>query len=93
MIDIRLYFIFLGMRHNALGTLYDYFWEKADKFHVNIRDVHMVTQRIEYQRNQVLFPREDGTPHQMNNVYSLKAWKVLILITSNLLLILGIRVQ
>ena len=53
MIDIRLYFIFLGMRHNALGTLYDYFWEKADKFPVNITDVHMIAQRVEYQRNQI----------------------------------------
>ena len=53
MIDIRLYFICLGMRHIALMALYDYFWAKADRFTLPVTDVFKVTSRIEYQRNQV----------------------------------------
>ena len=53
MIDIRLYFICLGMRHVALMALYDYFWAKADRLTVPVTDVFKVTSRIEYQRNQV----------------------------------------
>lgn len=50
---------------------------------------YLQTKGLEVTEDSVLFPREDGNPHQMNNVYGLKAWKVL-LITCNLLLILFI---
>ena len=36
------------MRHAAICALYDYFWQKADRHPVKVRDTFNVTARIEY---------------------------------------------
>ena len=72
------------MRYNALCSLHDYFWQKADRYNVNITDVYTMTSRTEYQRHQVTMYNDSSNKAMALNSKIQKSARIAQQLTENI---------